>query len=164
MTPMLDPDLASPLDGQNVLISFTLNRYIIDHLSRAMRHFDLDMESVLVWSLLAQLNVAHLITPGSCPDSVLDENGRLLKDGQEMRPLRLRDLSQISLLPRETVRRKLVKLEARGLVCRSGEGWTMERLQVDDKVRLFIQEQAQRAEAISKELSRILRCDGQPHS
>lgn len=91
------------LDGTHVLISFTLNRYIVDHLLRTMRHFDLNLESVVIWSLLAQLNVVHLIPPGAKPDAVLGDDGRLVREGNGMRAMRLRDLEQISLLPRETI-------------------------------------------------------------
>ncbi|WP_411833781.1 hypothetical protein [Pseudoxanthomonas mexicana] len=146
------------LDGTRVLISFTLNRYIVDHLLRTMRHFDLDLDSVVIWSLLAQLNVVHLIPPGATPDVVLGEDGHLVREGRDMRAMRLRDLEQISLLPRETIRRKLAKLEERGLVCRTDAGWTMAQLYVDENVRQFVHEQAKRASVLCKELNRILSC------
>lgn len=142
-------------DGELLLISFSLNRYIVDHLLRTMRHFELDMDSVIVWSLLAHLNVVQLIPPGATPEAVLDADGRLVREDAGMQHVRLRDLEQISMLPRETVRRKLVKLEERGLVCRHDDGWAMCNLYVDEHIREFMRESGVRVAALCNELNRI---------
>ncbi len=142
-------------DGELLLVSFSLNRYIVDHLLRTMRHFELDMDSVIVWSLLAHLNVAHLIPPGATPATVLDKSGRLVREDAQLRHVRLRDLEQISMIPRETVRRKLAKLLERGLVCHHDDGWAMCNLYVDKHIRDFMRESAIRVAALCNELNRI---------
>ena len=49
------------------------------------------------------------LPPGSLPSVVLDDRGRLPANAEGLRPLRQRDVVQITGIPRETVRRKLGK-------------------------------------------------------
>lgn len=142
-------------DGELLLITFAVNHYIVDHLLRTMRRFRLDMESVAVWSLLAHLNVVHLIPPGATPDVVLGRTGKLLRDDAKLRRVRLRDLQQISMLPRETIRRKLSKLLERELVSQTNHGWALHNLYVDEGIREFMWESAIRVAKLCNEINRI---------
>ena len=100
------------------LVTFTMNRFVVDQVIRAARHFDNDIETMILFGTIAHLNVAHLMPPGSSPTSVLGANGRVPDAQPQLRPVRLRDLVQITGRPRETIRRKLERLEAQGRLLR----------------------------------------------
>ncbi|MBK6864450.1 MAG: hypothetical protein IPG91_13355 [Ideonella sp.] len=129
------------------LAAFTMNRFIVDQVIRAARHFDNDTEAMILFGTIAHLNVAHLMPPGSSPTSVLGADGRIPGSQARLRPVRLRDLSQIMDRPRETIRRKLERLEAQGRLLRGIEGYVINVASVDpqmhalsvDAVRRFMQ-------------------------
>lgn len=129
------------------LLAFTMNRFIVDHVIRAARLFDNDTESLILFGMLAHLNIVHLVPPGSSPRTALDDNGRIPDPQSKLRPVRLRDLAQITGRPRETIRRKLEHLRKRGSVLRLPEGWVYNVSSVDadmlaltmDSVRRFLQ-------------------------
>lgn len=139
------------------LIAFAMNRHLIDHMLRATRELGVDFDSLVIWGLLAHLNTAHLVPPGSSPGSILDETTGMLRSTEPgMRPMRLRDLEQIARMPRETVRRKLKQLEARGYVMRQDAGWVYRRDAVGDHLREFNRESVRRLLGISEEVARLL--------
>lgn len=157
--PELDPgsrDFDAAFDQSFSMIAFALNRHLIDHMLRAMRELDVDFESLVLWGLLSHLNVAHLIPPGSSPGLVLNEVGRLKEAPAGLRPMRLRDLEQVSRLPRETVRRKLNKLRELGYVRQVEAGWVLDPTRVDPSLREFNRETAKRTLRLAEELARLL--------
>jgi hypothetical protein len=157
--PELDPRSAAfdaAFDQSFGLVAFAMNRHLIDHMLRAQRELQVDFESLVIWGLLAHLNSAHLVPPGSSPRSILDDTGRLKHLGPGLRPLRLRDLEQISRMPRETVRRKLAALEARGFVERGTQGWVYRRDSVDARLIEFNRETARRLLLAAEEIGRLL--------
>lgn len=157
------PDLAAPgLPGESPLAAdgipavywrafslaaFTMNRFIVDQVIRAARHFENDTEAMILFGTIAHLNAAHLMPPGSSPTSVLGADGRVPESQARLRPVRLRDLCQIMDRPRETIRRKLERLEAQGRLARSLDGYVINVDAVDpamrtlsvDAVRRFMQ-------------------------
>ena len=140
------------------MAAFTLNRHVIDHMLRIGRELTLDdYEAMLIWGVLAHQNVAHLLPPGALPSIVLDDRGRLDGAPEGRRPLRLRDLVQITRLPRETVRRKLEKLAAQQWVEKTPEGWVSSRARLEPTLREFTRESVRRFLATADELGRILR-------
>jgi DeoR/GlpR family transcriptional regulator of sugar metabolism len=62
----------------------------------------------------------------------------------QLRPLRIRDIAQATRIPRETVRRKLGKLQRAGRVLRTRAGWTYNPEGVDDELREFTKETIRR--------------------
>jgi hypothetical protein len=156
-------DLAAPglpgearMDGEGTpppygrafsLVAFTMNRFIVDQVIRAARHFDNDTEAMILFGTVAHLNVAHLMPPGASPTSVLGPDGRIPGSQPKLRPVRLRDLAQITGRPRETIRRKLERLEAQGRLLRGLDGYVINVAAVDsqmhaltvDGVRRFMQ-------------------------
>jgi predicted transcriptional regulator len=127
------------------LLAFQVNRHLVDHMLRMVRAFDLDLETLMIWGVLAHQNVAHLMVPGALPVSVLDERGRLRDErASGLRPLRIRDLVQITGFPRETIRRKVLRLEESQLVQRSGDGWITNPEGVPPEVREFTRESVRR--------------------
>lgn len=154
------PEFDAAFDQSFGLIAFALNRHLIDHMLRSMRELDVDFESLVIWGLMSHLNVAHLIPPGSVPDTILNERGRLTGPTDAIRPMRLRDLEQVSRLPRETVRRKLLRLQELGYVEQVDGGWTFNRSRVDPSLREFNRETARRTLLLGQELHRLLREGG----
>jgi hypothetical protein len=138
------------------LIAFAMNRHLIDHMLRAQRELQVDFESLVLWGLLAHLNSAHLVPPGSSPHSILDDTGRVRSASAQLRPMRLRDMEQIARMPRETIRRKLTALEGRGYVQRTDEGWVYRRDSVDASLIEFNRETTRRLLALAEELGHLL--------
>lgn len=117
-------------------VAFTANRHLVEHMVRARRELDIDYDTLVIWAILAHLNVAHMLAPGHIPLSIETDNAMQdLKTG--LRPLRLRDLEQIAGLPRETIRRKLNKLQVRGYILQTCDGWIIDRNAIDPKMREF---------------------------
>lgn len=155
----LDPISAAfdaAFDQSFGLIAFAMNRHLIDHMLRSFRELDVDFESLVIWGLLSHLNVAHLVPPGTSPRSTLDERGRFNGGNEGYRPMRLRDLEQVSRLPRETIRRKLAGLEEKGYVQRLDDGWVFSRDAVEPKLREFNRETLRRTLSLGEEVRRLL--------
>jgi hypothetical protein len=107
------------------LVAFSMNRFIIDQMIRAARQFDNDTETLVLFGVLSHLNVAHLLPPGARPTDALNQGGRVHNAQTRLRPVRIRDLVQITGRPRETIRRKLDRLEATGRVLRVVDGYVI---------------------------------------
>jgi hypothetical protein len=138
------------------LVAFALNRHLIDHMLRCMRELDVDFESLVLWGLLSHLNIAHLMPPGAAVSQVLNESGRFKGPQGAIRPQRLRDLEQVSRLPRETIRRKLLRLQELGYVEQTEAGWIFSRARVDPALREFNRESARRMLLLGQEVNRLL--------
>lgn len=148
------------------LVAFVMNRYLIDHMLRVARNLTLDdYEAMIIWGVLAHQNIAHLLPPGSVPVAVLNECGRLDTRQEGLRPLRLRDVVQITRIPRETVRRKLQMLADQQWIERSGGGWICSGVRVDPLLRDFTRDSARRFLMTADEMMRVLRAaDAQAQS
>ncbi len=107
--------------------------------------------------MLAHQNVAHLLPPGTLPDVVLGDRGRLEAPADERRALRLRDLVQITGLPRETVRRKLGTLASEQWATRTPQGWLAIAVRLEPSVREVTRASARRFLAAADEILRIVR-------
>jgi hypothetical protein len=119
------------------LLAFTMNRFIVDHIVRSARQFDNDTEAMILFGVLAHLNVAHLMPPGVGPAEVLDDRGSVPDAQPNLRPVRLRDLTQVTGRPRETVRRKLERMEQQGRVKRVDGGYVLDVASVDEPMRVL---------------------------
>lgn len=121
------------------LLAFTCNRFMVNHMRRICVEMQLDLESALIWGTLAHMNVLPTIPMNANPMTVLNELG--LKSDQDLAPLKLADLTIITGLPRETVRRKLEKLSQQGKVERTGDGgWVYVRDAIGELERRFTRE------------------------
>ncbi|MCA3181087.1 MAG: helix-turn-helix domain-containing protein [Burkholderiaceae bacterium] len=135
-----DPDRApqpDPLDAAYSILAFTMNRCVVDQMLRSARQFGGDYERLILWGVVAHLNVAHLMPPGSLPSSVLDPHGLVPGASERLRPVRTSDLAQITGIPRETVRRKLGALERDGWIRQDDAGWFLDVERLDPSVRAF---------------------------
>lgn len=137
--------------------AFAMNRFIVDHMVRGARHFDNDTEAMLLYGMLAHLNVAHILPPGTRPSEALNAQGRVSDPQPQMRPIRLRDLCQITGRPRETIRRKLAWLEARGQVLRVDGGYVLDVRSVDEGMRALSVDGVRRCMATAEQIAAALR-------
>jgi hypothetical protein len=103
-----DGPAADRIERAMPIAGFVADRFLIDQMLRATRRFGGDFEALVVWSVLGHLNVAHLESPASPPAGAPADSPW---PGAALRPMRLRDLSRICGIPRETVRRKLAALQ-----------------------------------------------------
>jgi hypothetical protein len=151
-------DFDRAFDRAFVMAAFVVNRHLIDHMLRVGRELMLnDYEALLIWGVLAHQNIAHLLPPGGLPSAVLDDRGLFGEAGEGLRPLKLRDLVQITRLPRETVRRKLARLAEQRWIERTPRGWLSSGARLEPTLREFTRESARRFLATADELARILR-------
>ena len=121
-----------------------MNRFIMDQMIRAARLFDNDTEAMVLFGVLSHLNVAHLMPPGARPSSTLNHRGSVPDSQPRLRPVRIRDLVQITGRPRETIRRKLDRLEATGRVLRVVDGYVLNVESVDPEMRQLSADGARR--------------------
>ncbi len=149
----LKKDMEEAFDESFSLVAFVMNRFLVDHFIRAGRMLvNNDYDALVIWATLAHQNVVHLMPPGSIPSEVLTETGELPDVEQRLNPLRLRDLAQITGIPRETVRRKLSDLEKLHLVMRVGPGWQVSVERLNPDLREFTRESVYRFMACSREI------------
>ena len=150
-------DFDQAFNGAFSLVAFVVNRHMIDHILRAARLLDDgDFESLILWGILAHQNVAHLMPPGSMPAAVLTETGNVPDVEVRLRPLLLRDLSQISGIPRETARRKLERLVQQKFVGRVGRGWVGSTDRLESDLREHTRETVKRLLAVADEVRAAL--------
>jgi len=151
------------------LLAFAMNRFIVDHVIRSARLFGNDTEALILFGMLAHLNIVHLVPPGSSPLTTLDDRGRIPDPQPKLRPVRVRDLAQITGRPRETIRRKLEYMRAAGRVQRLPDGWVFDASSVDadmqaltmDGVVRFLQA-ADTMRAVIRDAAVAARTDGAP--
>ncbi|NMG69747.1 DeoR family transcriptional regulator [Parazoarcus communis] len=147
-------DFDQRFDKAFAMVAFAANRHLVDHMRRMIQELELDLESAMLWGMLAHLNVAHAIRPGAAPSELLSSDGFLLG---EHHPVRLTDLVQVSGLPKETVRRKLDKLRQLGKVRRTDNGrWDVLRDGVDDQAYAFTRESVRRLLQTARVIEGIL--------
>lgn len=124
------------------MVAFACNRHLVDHMRRIVHRLDVDLESAMLWGLVAHLSVAHAIRPGAPPSELLAPDGFMLG---EQHPVRLADVVQVSGLPKETVRRKLEKLRQQGKIGRTEDGrWQVLRTGVDENTYEFTRDTVRR--------------------
>lgn len=151
-------DFDGSFDRAFSLVAFTMNRYLIDHMLRTARKLTMDdYEAIIIWGVLAHQNIAHLLPPGSVPSVVLNDEGRVDLTDQGMRPLRLRDVVQITHMPRETVRRKLELLASQQCIERTPRGWVVSPARFEPELRDFTRESVRRFLMAADEVMRALR-------
>lgn len=140
-----------------VLVAYIANRFLIDHMLRSARLFaNNDFETMVIWGVLAHQNVAHLMPPGTMPEAVLSERGRL-ENEEKLRPLRLRDVSAITGIPRETTRRKLEAMAAKGFVRRTDCGWILIGDRAEPEIREFTKDTIMRMVSVCDDVLTVLK-------
>ena len=150
-------DFDRRLDKAFPMVAFAANRHLIDHMRRVSQGLGMDLETVMLWGIVAHLNVARSIRPGAAPAEILNEDGSLIGPKH---PVRTTDIVAVSGLPKETVRRKLERLRDAGKIQRDEAGrWQLCEAGVDASTVDFTRETVRRlldtAHAIEDMLKRV---------
>lgn len=128
---LIPPDFEDRYQRAFGLLAFTVNRHVVDHMRRMRVELLLDPETAQIWGTLAHMNVLPNLPLGANPMEILDELGR--SKNFSLTPIRLTELSQVTGLPRETIRRKLELLQSMGKAERHEEGgWVYRSAGVSD--------------------------------
>lgn len=137
-------------------IAFSTNRFIVHHMRRVMNDLDMDSETVIVWGSLAQLNYAHLLHPilNYEPDREADTEST---SSTGAKPARLVDLTQVTGMPKESVRRKLKELEHRGRVEQvSPRQWKIVETSIDEETFEFTKTTTRLLLETAKDITNLL--------
>jgi hypothetical protein len=136
------------------IVAFIANRHIIDHMRRLCQTLDMDLETVMLWGIVAHMNVAKLIVPGAPASEVLNSDGSF---ASELHSVRLSDITLVSGFPRETVRRKLELLRKKNRLCRNDDGsWVVCRSKHDVELVKFTVDNIRRLVNTAKEVEAVL--------
>lgn len=136
------------------MVAFAANRHLMEHMRRIGQGLGLDLETAMIWGVLAHMNGSRLFTPGAHPASVLNADGYVLGP---LHPVRNTDIVQVSGLPKETVRRKLERLRLLGKVERLDDGrWQVLRQGVDAHTYEFTRETVKRLLQTARQIEAIL--------
>jgi hypothetical protein len=137
------------------LVAFAANRHLMNHMRRTTIALKMDLEMAYIWGSLAHSNVARHLPYGADPMLTLSESGQL--PPMAFKPVRLTDLCQITGFSRETVRRKLIKLQAMGRVEHTTSGgWVYLPQSIDESVHNFTKETVLQLLATAQEITNIL--------
>lgn len=125
----LATDIASPLPtaaAVHPVLAVVLSQPLAGHLHHlAQRVTDGDFESLLIWGELAHRCLAHLLPDPTDPRQWLAALSQLAQDPDQARAIHVCTLVDAVGIPRETVRRKLERLAARGNVRKVSGGWVI---------------------------------------
>lgn len=136
------------------VVAFIANRHLIDHMRRISSAINMDLDSAMLWGLVAHMNVARSIVPGTPASEVMTADGKF---GKMFHPVRLADVALVSGLPRETVRRKLEFLKNKGHLAKTEDGsWVHVQGSVDENTIQFTIDNIRRLIAASKQIEAIL--------
>ncbi len=135
-------------------VAFIANRHIVDHLRRLCVELEMDFESVYVWGLVAHLSAIKVF--GSGGDSAhISATGKVPKES--LQGVRLSDLTEISGLPRETLRRKLEALQTAKKLARDEKGlWTLHPDGIDAQTKEFTKETVQKLLRAAHDIEQVL--------
>lgn len=141
--PPCGSDFDAAFDRNFSQAGFILNRFLVHHLLRMARQTNGDFESLVIWHSLALQNTAGLLGPGARPLTPLQPDGTFPEALLRANGLRSSDLAQITGIPRETVRRKLERLQSNGRVRRHEDGrWHVVAASITPEMREFTRETA----------------------
>ena len=136
------------------VVAFIANRHLIDHMRRMSAALDMDIECALLWGLVAHMNVARSIVPGAPASNVMNADGSF---GGELHPVKLADVTLVSGLPRETVRRKLELLKKKGRIDKTPDGsWIHLESGVDEQTIQYTMDNIRRLIVAGKEIEAVL--------
>ena len=129
---------------QFAAVSFLVNRYLMDHMRRLVRELDADFDQMYLWGLVSHMQL--LKTQFQQPDQNNPAQGA-----------KLSELTQISGLPRETVRRKLKQLASNGRIHQTDDGrWVLDTRCLDDKLIRFTLDTIHRLRETAAALENVL--------
>lgn len=143
--------------ADGVEISYLIGTFVSDHLLRAYRLFDGDLTAAVVLANVAQHNVQKYYDEiGSKAPEGFDA---LVEAGDHRGSLRhcnTHSLSEATGIPRETVRRKVRTLEARGLLTVGERGELIVAPRVGRRFAEFDAETARRFERCARRVLAVM--------
>lgn len=114
--------VAVPMTPQTILSTYA-SRFAISAMRRAYRMFDGDLTLFLVFGEIAHHNMSRalaMLNLRDAPDSSRWQALMRELQAQKIAPCNALSISEATGIPRETVRRKVKELEARGWLVREG--------------------------------------------
>jgi hypothetical protein len=129
------------------LLALRIGDCLFDQMMLLSRELGVDYESVVLWGVMSQW-------AGPRPGPAAGGAGAGPRTAP--RPVRIRDLAGITGIPRETVRRKLLRLQDAGRVERVALGWAVVRGPGDPALRGFVRHAVDRFQRTARELEQLL--------
>lgn len=107
--------------NHRIEFSYTVGRFVVEHLARVHRAFDGDLSMALVLGTIGQYNARHFfdeVAPrlAEPPDALIARG----EHRPHLRPCNAMSVAASTGIPRETVRRKIKWLVAHGFVDQAG--------------------------------------------
>lgn len=119
--PRYNDDIDAAFEHSPALGRFIVDRFLVNELLRLARQTDGDFDSLMILTVLELQATAADLTAGGLPPRAIADSP--LPDAAiRANGLRSSDLAQIAGIPRETVRRKLERMQAKGRVQRHDNG------------------------------------------
>lgn len=110
-------------DRHYARLTYELGRTMMNHLRRIYREFDGDLTLCMVLGEIGQHNAGHFmreVLPRSGKDARTMATDEVI--ARSIRPCNAMSVAEASGIPRQTVQRKIEKLERLGWVTRDGKG------------------------------------------
>ncbi|QDL56506.1 hypothetical protein [Rhodoferax aquaticus] len=135
-------------------VAFIANRHMMDHMRRLSVEMEMDFESVYVWGLVAHLGAIKYFGTGR--DSAQETPVNSVPQ-EALQGVRLSDLTAISGLPRETLRRKLEALQASKRLLRDDKGlWVLHPDGIEERTKEFTKETVRRLLNAARDIEQLL--------
>jgi DNA-binding transcriptional ArsR family regulator len=143
--------------GDGVEVSYLIGTFVSDHLVRAYRLFDGDLAAAVVLANVAQHNVQRYYDEiGSKAPEGFDALVEAGVHRGSLRHCNAHSLSEATGIPRETVRRKVRALEARGLLIVGERGELTVAPRVAKRFTEFDAETARRFEGCARSVLAVI--------
>jgi DNA-binding transcriptional ArsR family regulator len=119
---LLQTDACERYDQHKKLIAVIMNRFFLRYLNLLYREFEGDLVLPIVLGEIAHHNIIRLY---SLKDGCIEINTKAADYPERMKhfePTNAYSISQATAIPRETVRRKIDKLQQKGWVVKNDQG------------------------------------------
>jgi hypothetical protein len=138
-------------------IALLVDRHLVEQLLRASHELGADFESLVLWGVLSHANVDCRLQPDSASTSPPEAPPEAPAPPGERRPVRASDLARLTGIPRETVRRKLLSLEAAGRARHVASGWVADAGACEPALKAFHRHSMLRLLAAARDVEEALR-------
>lgn len=136
------------------LVAFATNRHLMNHMRRLSKDLEMDLDTTFIWGTLAHLNLAKSFGSAKHSSELVSPKGKVLA---VIEPISLSSLSQVTGFARETVRRKLNRLEKSGKAIRNKEGeWSITERSSTPEIYEFTKESVRLLLESARQVQEIL--------
>lgn len=115
--------LKEPLTDEAMLVSTLASRFLTGYLRKCYRNFDGDLIMALVFGEICLRNIGRVLRPLAAQQDKAPEQWQAFLERMKREPItpcNALSISEATGIPRETVRRKVKKLEEMGWLVREG--------------------------------------------